>query len=203
MTIYLFKMEHADAFKSIMKSCFSSFGGRLTWNAEGSQTTCYYSGTNSAQAIAVTVPCDPIVQLMGERIGGAWLEINLQESSFWEYILKVGIELVDQFSVAPQKWEEDEEFCAEWSGNPRVLADVWAVPLERIERYLVNWDPGQVWNERFQKEMHGFQLSGKAYPEDTYPYGSVWQVSDFVHALGGEMPDRGISCAIDGLRLGN
>ena len=69
------------------------------------------------------------------RVLGA--EVSLAHSG------RTALECVDTFSTLPQYWdypeEPDEKHLREWAGKPKLLAELWQVPLERIERYFVNW----------------------------------------------------------------
>ena len=85
----------------------------------------------------------------------------------------------------PRLYKDPEEKLRTWSGKPDVLASLWGLPRERIERYLVNWgfkiDPDD-------EMTFEYTLTGRAYPDDEHDYGDYEQFFDVLRALGAVDP---------------
>lgn len=120
------------------------------------------------------------------------LELRMQEGHHWDYTLFLGDKVVDNFSTCPQYWDGKEtsaSFIQERKGNPQLLSSLWRIPLERIDRYIVQWgyepDP-----EGEYEDDYRFVLSGRAYPTDECEYGDLYQFLDVLRALGGDYPNR-------------
>jgi hypothetical protein len=94
---------------------------------------------------------------------------------------------VDTFSAAPEYWKEPdditEEYLRRWRGDPQKLAALWRLPLDRIERYIIQWGLHAVDEDTFD-----YRLKGKAYPAYRHEYGNPDQMYDCLKALGGEFP---------------
>ena len=75
--------------------------------------------------------------------GGCFYPLRFQEGSLWDYSLFRGTERVDTFSVAPEYWEGPEDVpddqLRRWRGDAQKLAALWQLPVERIDRYIVQW----------------------------------------------------------------
>ena len=63
-------------------------------------------------------------------------------------------------------------------GRPELLAVAWGVPLESIERYVLQWDM-----EDPNNESSVITRPGKAYPTDKFEYGDYNQLFDFLEKL--------------------
>ncbi len=124
-----------------------------------------------------------IAREIGLRLTIPWLHLLIGEDTTWEYQLYQGSACLDKFSVCPQYWDDDPNFIAEHRGNPDLLAAAWSIPKERIVNYLVNWQMRDLDDATFE-----FMLSGKAYETDRFSYGEIWQMFDFLNALGGKDP---------------
>jgi hypothetical protein len=70
-----------------------------------------------------------------------------------------------------------------WRGDAQKLAALWQLPVERIDRYIVQWGLYAIDEDTFD-----YRLKGKAYPTDRFNYGNPDQMDDFLKALGGEFP---------------
>lgn len=188
----LFRTADVAGFRRAFQDVARSLGGSIEWNRAGRDEELFRTGIS------------PTVQTLSLHGGGAWellhpaaaalnvpwMDLRIDEEALWAYLLMVGADLIDRFSTLPQYWdhpkEPDPAALAEYAGKPRLLAEVWQVPLERIERYFVNWgmqsdpDDSGVWDA---------VMTGKAYESDQHPYGDCRQMFDFLAALGGAIPD--------------
>lgn len=96
---------------------------------------------------------------VGRELDAAWITLFVQEGAIWEYALYRGDRCLDRFIVAPEYWDDSARFIAQRGGNPGVLSEAWGVPIERLQRYLVNWQMRDIDDDTFE-----FGLTGKAYP---------------------------------------
>jgi hypothetical protein len=127
---------------------------------------------------------------VGRELDAAWITLFVQEGAIWEYALYRGDRCLDRFIVAPEYWDDSARFIAQRGGNPGVLSEAWGVPIERLQRYLVNWQMRDIDDDTFE-----FGLTGKAYPEDRFDYGNFNQVFDFLRVLGGADPTNTLAGA--------
>jgi hypothetical protein len=109
----------------------------------------------------------------------------------WDYSLLVGTDTVDTFSTLPGYWNYPEEpepaHLLERAGRPRLLADLWQVPLGRLDCYFVNWG---MQTDPEDSGVFNVIMAGKAYEGDQHPYGECRQMFDFLSALGAAIPDE-------------
>ncbi len=149
---------------------------------------------------------------LGKLSSLPWIELRIQEGALWDYTLFKGDQCADMFSVCPQyfsdprkisvvsfagslkkiasialgskQYKDFDERLAAWEGKPAVLAELWDLPVERIERYLVNWgfatNPGQ--------QTFKYERSGRAYTDDQFEYGNYEQFYDVLRVLGAMEP---------------
>ena len=92
---------------------------------------------------------------------------------------------VDNFSTLPEYWGGDLEWMATQRGKPELLARCWQIEQSKIENYLKPW--GFELDE--DEGVINTTLRGKAYPTDQYEYGDIWQMADFLRALGAHDPN--------------
>ena len=172
-----------EGFLQCVSNTISALGGTL---GAYDSTSRRISASKGTEAISLTVDKEwfQFYLRMGIAHGGPWLFLMLQESSFWEYQLYRGDQCLDQFSTCPEQWGRSAEENSLWRGSAHLLASEWGVEVERVERYLVNWDLGPVWVDILQRDELGYRRGGKAYESDRWPYGCVDQVYDFIRTLG-------------------
>ncbi|MBI3920585.1 MAG: hypothetical protein HY318_04120 [Armatimonadetes bacterium] len=118
-----------------------------------------------------------------------------------------GYEDVCWYSSFPQYWGKDPEYLEQSRGNPELLAELWGIPLSKIDRYHLQWGKriSESLGARTAKKMrtpfitvertdldallHGerakYSRAGKAYDSDNHEYGDYWQMLGFLRALGG------------------
>lgn len=198
MNIYLFKTKDPlallDVFQEVVKS---TRNGTVDWNFPkggqpklGSLDSVGWLATNGwISSISVDAPCADVMAAVARNLGGPELVVFFQEKSFWEFALYVDQALVIKFSTAPAQWGDVESSA--YFGTPQDLADIWEVPVERIERYMVDWGLTERWIEEYQVTSPVYLMEGqKAYHEDEYEYGQLYQGFDFIRALGGHLQDE-------------
>jgi hypothetical protein len=92
---------------------------------------------------------------------------------------------VDNFSTLPEYWGEGPEWIETHRGNPELLARIWRVAQSTVENYLKPF--GFELDE--DEGVFNTLLRGKAYPTDQHEYGDIWQMTDFLRALGAHDPN--------------
>lgn len=127
-----------------------------------------------------------IAQAVAHRLSVPWMLLHVSEGSVWGYVLFAADgTCLDEFCVSPGHWDSDRTSMERLRGKPGVLADVWDVPIANVERYLVDWQRREINEDEFEYALRG---RGKAYDADKHAYGDIWQVFDFLKALGGKDP---------------
>ena len=145
-------------------------------------------GNNSS--VLVNTNCYGVMSATARLLSSPLLTVAFQEKTFWEASLSVDGDTVFNFSTSPTYWGEEEAKSYLWNAN--VLAEIWDVPVERIERYLVDWELTDVWIEEMKIMSPGYKKHGEqAYPADTCEYGDPFQCIDFINALGAADPQEG------------
>jgi len=193
-TCHLFRTADAAAFRRAVEDAARSFGGRIEWGQVGHGDECLRLGsTPTVQTLELPYGSRgwDTLETISEALGAPMMELRIQEEALWDYSLHRGVECVDTFSTLPQYWEypdePDEKDLRKWAGKPRLLAELWGVPVDRIERYFVNWGMEDDPND---SGVFHTVMRGKAYPTDQHPYGQCRQMFDFLKALGGAIPDE-------------
>ncbi len=199
MEIYLFKTTDPDLFqKKIEEAVAIKRRGSIKWNASERQIQKmkndeFVGCCNSSEggsSLLIDTNCFDVISELANSLSSPLLSVMFQQKSFWEASLFAGRDQKIRFSTCPAQWGKDEAknyFC-----DPAVLADTWGVPVEKFERYLVDWGLTEVWVEEFKMMSPTYKRRGeKAYPSDTYEYGNLYQGFDFIRALGLANPEEG------------
>lgn len=186
VTIQIFRGMSGPSFRTAWTTAVAKLGGGVQWDCAPDSPQ---SSFRSIQGDRVTT-----VLLYGGRFRLCsafalandlpWMELRIQEGSLWDYTLLHGDQVVDQFSTLPEYWDPDDTVtCDANRGDASLLTRLWDVPLERIERYLEPWGYRELDEGTFDTTRRG-----KAYPDDQHEYGDIWQMLDFLNALGGDYP---------------
>ena len=198
MIITLFKADCrqrlADAFGDAVVSVR---GGSVNWNPDPNQSprengavVGWIANTTSVTSILVDSACYDVFTVVEDQLQVPSIHVLFQEKSFWEFQLwHEGHDRV-RFSVCPEQWGEVDP--ASQVGTPQDLADIWSVPVERIDKYMVNWQLEERWIEGHRTTTPYYHMRGKkAYPDDECEYGDMYQGFDFIRSLGGIIPGEG------------
>lgn len=106
--------------------------------------------------------------------------LHIYDDDYWGYDFYSKNE-EDHFNTFPDCFgpvTQDEK--KKLSGNPAMLAKCFAIrDVSAIDRYFIHWSD---WDEDELEE------AGVAYPDDHYPYGDCWQMTDFIAKLGFPWP---------------
>ena len=111
--------------------------------------------------------------------GCPWMALDMVEGDHWNYRLYKGGEFLHSFSTFPEYWSRDLRDAHRDKGDAQQLASLWGVPVDRVAPYLRNW--GERPDGRVAARV---KLRGKARPDDEFPYGEMYQILDFLRALG-------------------
>lgn len=206
LTQHLFKGCTEQQLEAAIRDRVVEMRGRVFWDSEsadGVQLAVKSVGDVHTVELAYCGGVYGFFKPIGSRLQCPWMEVRVQDGSHWDCSLMLGDEDLDHFSTYPQYYheEEDQEQMAVFQGKPDVLSEVWGVPLEHIDRYMVNWGTGDTWLEdgvtadwdpdtRDVVIFPGIwvrdrKLKGKAYDGDEFDYGDPKQLFDFIRALGG------------------
>lgn len=198
MNIYLFKHADPVIFKRLLEEAVIGIRqGSIEWqgsvNPEKNSNFEYpgwVCSNHHVTSLLIDTNCFDVISSLAESLSSPLISVRFQEKSFWETSLYVGKETKISFSTSPTHWGEAEAkkyFC-----DPAVLAEIWGVPVEKFDRYLVDWGLSEIWIEDLKMMSPTFVKRGeKAYPSDTYKYGDLYQGLDFMGALGASLPSDG------------
>lgn len=168
------------------------YGGEVHWHLPKTEPGEDLRTAHAGQVHTIYLPylggADYLIcRLVGAALEAPWIEMRIQEGALWDYSLYDGAKHVDQFSTLPEYWDEDDEQAMERGlGDPDLVARLWSVPKERIERYLRHWGMEPLGDGLFETK-----LKGKAYESDEDEYGSIYQMFDFLRSLGAVDPLAG------------
>ena len=198
MEIYLFKNNDPLRIHEVFEDAVKVFlKGSVDWNypkgvrpkLRNMYTTGWVTTKDGVSSITVDAPCASVMTAVARTLGSPELIVFFQEKSFWELSLYMDQAPVINFSTAAAEWGEVDSSA--YFGTSQDLAEIWKVPVERIERYMVDWGPTERWIEEYKVMSLAFLMEGqKAYPEDEFEYGQLYQGFDFIRALGGHLPSN-------------
>lgn len=196
--ITLFKNHNHKSFVRAFDSAVKSTrGGTIDWrpnpNAQARENGAFVgwaTTTDSVSSIFVDAPCSDVTAGITKILKAPTIDVFFQENMFWEFSLEHEGSLRVNFSVAREEWGE---INPEWEvGSAADLAELWSVPIQQVEKYMVNWQPTEIWSPEMEMMTRSYRLHGqKAYPSDEYGYGEMYQGLDFIRALGGDNPQNG------------
>lgn len=195
-SVYVFKGPSEDQFRDMAKRVVSDLGGRLEWeiHPDPSDARMTTSHKDSVHAAYIHLKGYEVANQIGLRLAIPWINVRIQEGALWDYSLYSGDTHLDNFSTLPEYWgddedeDEDKDEQAEWvatqRGKPDVLANVWQIEQPTIENYLKPWGYVSIDDGSFDTT-----LRGKAYAADQCEYGDIWQMTDFLRAMGAHDPN--------------
>lgn len=148
--------------------------------------------------------CARVSWLLGLRLGCLRLVGRIQEGSLWDFSYYRGDTHLGTFSTWPEAFELKAPSKRQTRAFAKRFAEEWGVPLERVERYLLPWgmkrisegNPEKWWLRDGRVVAMNLEdaplsvptLKGNAYPTDKYEYGDIWQLLDFLTAIGSKDP---------------
>ncbi len=122
---------------------------------------------------------DELSKFLSVKLETPVFSFHIHDGDLWMLIaFDQGTE-VAWFNPLPDYWGEvTEDEKTKWAGDPKSIARlVPGLKPERIANYLCRWT-----EENIEK--------GKAYPDDEFPIGTDWQLTDFMGRLGFVFPDN-------------
>lgn len=198
MEIYLFKNAESSNFKRLLEEAVGVVRhGSIEWHSSPNQENRanfeyvgWFCSNNDVTSLLIDTNCYDVIFSVAKALSSPVVDIRFQEKTFWEASLYVGKEVKMDFSTSPNHWGkvEAKSFFCELS----VLSEIWGVPVDQFDRYLVDWGLSEVWIEDLKMMSPTFVKRGeKAYPSDTHKYGDLYQGLDFLRALGASLPSDG------------
>jgi hypothetical protein len=188
-SLYVFKGPTLDEFRAAAVSSVAELGGKLEWDVhpDPKRSQIWTSHNGCIHAAYIHWNEHRIAKAIGSQLAIPSINIRIQEGSLWEYSLYDGADSVDEFSTLPEYWDDDPAFRAARRGRLDVLANVWQIEQSAIENYLKPWG----YEPNIEEGTFETTLRGKAYPGDQHEYGDIWQMTDFLRALGAHDPNSG------------
>jgi hypothetical protein len=187
-SVFIFKGPPIDRFRRTLAAVVRQLGGRLDWNLrpEPMHSNLLTSHNKNVHAAYINVKGYEIATLLGATLAVPWINVRIQEGALWDYSLYDGENNVDNFSVLPEYWGQSKAWESTQRGQPKVLSRLWTIELRKIDKYL------KPWGFRILDD-HCFETlrRGKAYRTDKSEYGDIWQMTDFLRALGAHDPNWG------------
>ncbi len=185
-SVYVFKDCSEEQLRDSLVCAVADLAGQLQWDTHPNpmQARMLTSHNDRVHAAYIHDKGHEIASLVGKRLAIPWMNVRIQEGSLWDYSLYLAEEHLDNFSVHPEYWDDDEAWQATQRGKPEVLAKVWKVDQSRIENYVKPWGRVVVDEGTYERTRRG-----KAYPGDEFGYGEIWQMNDFLRALGAHDPN--------------
>lgn len=114
-----------------------------------------------------------LAENLSKALKGPVLLAYIYDGDFWGYNLYDDGCEIDRYEGMPDCFSEvTEKQPLRATGTPESLARYFSVEADSIRNYLVPWT----------EEL--LEAGKKAYPEDQYPYGDCWQLTDFLTKLG-------------------
>jgi hypothetical protein len=189
LTLRVFKGPDRNGFRTAVEEVVEKHSGQVWWQDAPLEPNEDFRTTHNGNVHVVYLPhllgADYLVCMkIGERLSIPWLELRVQEGSLWDYSLYAGSRHLDDFSTLPEYWGQGEEWNATQRGNPRLLARTWEIRQNDIEGYLRAWG----YEEDAEEGTFRTLLQGKAYEQDEFEYGDIWQMFDMLRALGAVNP---------------
>lgn len=186
-SVYVFKGPMKDEFREAIRSAVAELNGHLDWDTHPDPMVANLltSHNECIHAAYIHQKGYEIATHIGSRLAIPWINVRIQEGSLWDYSLYDGESHIDNFSTYPEYWDDDKMWIQTQRGKPELLARVWQIEQTRIDKYLMPW--------RYESLVDGILLPSrrrsKAYPTDQYEHGDIWQMTDFLRALGAHDPN--------------
>jgi hypothetical protein len=187
-SVFVFKGPTLEEFQTAFCEVVRQLGGRCVWDERPPAMKSLLLTSHKDRIHAAYIHWEEykIASALGKRMKIPWINVRIQEGSLWDYSLYQGSEKLDNFSTMPEYWDSNPEFLANWRGNADVLANVWNIEKSRFENYMRPWYGGI---DEDNCIVHNSELTGRAYPEDQFEFGDIWQMTDFLRALGAHDPN--------------
>ncbi len=205
LTLYVYKEVDEDQFKSVFERVLRSKGGKIFWNErkETLGTDCRMAHNGQVHSVYSQYQDGEWLFYgeLGKTLNLPWVKLDIHEGSLWQAMFYRADKAVDCFSTVPEYWEGEDttqDYLDQWKGKPEAVSALWGIPVETINRYMVNWGYHVIDDGMFDYLVNKQE---RAYPEDKHNYADIWQMMDFLRALGGfnptDLKDHGIPHRIE------
>ncbi|NLE60076.1 MAG: hypothetical protein GX616_17120 [Planctomycetes bacterium] len=133
------------------------------------------------QVFMPETPDPELAQEISRLLGAPVFQFHIHDGDLWMYELFSNGKQQDRFCQIPDYWADvDDSEKSSWQGNPSVLSSLFNVPERLLRPYFV-----------FTQELDTAGLQEKAFPDDRFPIGSEWAMTDFQRKLAIRYPDFG------------
>lgn len=217
LNLCLFRGMTDSDFLATAESIVSRIGGRIIRDVPNSQSRHVFFTCANDQTLCVSMPYlggseHLLCKQISESRRGVWMELRIQEGSLWDYSLFKGGDHLHNFSTLPEYWDRDPAYLRSQRGNVEELCEVWNCEKSQVVNYLRPWKMRRPWyaylfgwinlfytppmvistGHWYSRIFETYEIfpKGKAYPSDRHGYGEVWQVLDFLEAIGGSNPSE-------------
>lgn len=159
-----------------VKKYLSSIASDSNFNLDPTQ--CLIKTALGGTIVQLNQDCssyDDVACELSKKADSIVLLCYIYDDDFWGYCLYDRGKKLDCFCPIPDYFGEiDEKERLFLAGNAEILAQAFHVPAQKLNRYLCCWAETK--------------LEEKAYSDDRYGYNNVWQIIDFINALGFPFP---------------
>lgn len=172
----------AEGLASAVNQYLAGKSGRLlSAGSEPSEETAVIAASPRGASIRYPgdfMDWDEASQFLSTEMRAPVFSLHIHDGDLWMFRLFVAGCEVTHFNPLPDYWGEvDARELANWQGDANeIVRHVPDVSASDIERYLVRWNAAD-------------EGDGKAYPDDEFPTGSDWQMTDFMRRIGLPYPD--------------
>lgn len=184
LVVWAFRTGDASQFRRALSESIAAGNGAVSWKTKPKAGQIDVRTLEKSRVCMLCLPylsgaehC--VAWLTGSRLDIPWLEIRIQEGDHWDYSLFSGREHLRFFSTRASYWGERPHGVVVARRAAARLASEWGMDTNALIRYHRAWD-SPPW-----RRVRIFRRRGYAYEGDAWPYGDIWQVSDFVNTIGG------------------
>ncbi len=186
-SVYVYKGLTLEEFRGAIESVATELKGQIAWDEHPQPFSAGLLTSHHGRVHAAYFSQGDFefAKRVGSRVDGPWINVRIQEGSLWDYSLYQGPAHVQNFSTWPEYWgETDRKWLQAQRGNAAQLAEIWQIEPANIANYLLPWKYRSL-------RRGGMRVArrGKAYEQDQFEYGDIWQMTDFLRALGAHDPN--------------
>ncbi len=120
---------------------------------------------------------DDASRFLSKTLGRPVFSLHIHDGDLWMFLLFRDGQEIGRFNPWPDYWEKLEPAeRARWKGDALLIAQsLPGLAPETVEKYFVEW------TDEIAGNPEGPRF---AYPDDEYPYGDCWQVTEFMRKVG-------------------
>ncbi len=185
LVVWMFRTGDAVGYRRALASAIEAGGGRVLWDSKPSSAQIDLRVLEKPAVCLHYLPYlsgseHLVAKLVGSRLNVPWIVARVQEGNHWDYSLFSAAEYIHSFSTRATYWGKRAYGVSAARAAAARLALEWGIETRTIERYHRPWD-APPW-----RRIRALRRRGRAYAHDKSEYGDIWQLLDFIRALGGE-----------------